>query len=865
MIHTPARDRLLYECISHGARFVGNRGNVYGPVVFIGEAPGADEDSAGYPFVGPSGRLLDTMVSEAGFEKSSCWFTNVYKIRPPDNDLERLPELGIDKQHFINEFLEELSDYKPTFIVVCGATPLSTLCPFTIDARSGSSKISHWRGSLLTSPQLPWPHYIFPIYHPAFVLREWSEKYFNTFLLCKLRAELDFFTNNHHLNPLPNRENIVEPSFDEALVFLRELLESPECISIDIELLRRKIPYCISFAKNSTSACSIGLADYTDEQSARLFLHMDKIFWTKNVVGQNYFNFDAHYLRACGFRVNTDLVDDTRIRHNTLWPELPHKLEVLCMQYTREPYYKEEGRSWNKLSGTGKKQLMRYNNKDTLVTREAFDVQELEFNANPELRKFYYEHELPLARAMHRMEHRGIQTDPVGLSNLSNFIKTELKRLNDSMRTRTGKTIVFDAGSAKTQVDAINVNSPQQLITLLKSRGLQIPKTRGSNGQPERETTSEDKLHVLFGESGDEVLKEILEVRELSKIQNTYISGGLVNGVLYSDYVVGGTVTGRRSSRGWPLGFGFNGQNIPKHSVLGKKFRRCLVARSGKILLSCDQVSAEDWVVQGIIADVSGDEGGVNELKSGIDRHCKLAMFVFGLPETDCNKTAERNGKIFRYVGKRTRHAGHYGMRGNKLSAVLAKEGFTVPSKMCDFLLERFHMAEPNIRGVFQHFIEREVSNKRRLTNLFGRRRDFFGFCPYRDNSEVFREAYSYIPQGTVGDNTGEAMLVCTRYGDFVVLESHDALTLEIDDNLDSIFFGVQLLKKAFKRTLRFQHGYELEIPIEFELGYNFKDTVACGDLNKIGLMNTLTTLQQLRSPQDSTTSGAQLVSLPQP
>jgi len=211
-------------------------------------------------------------------------------------------------------------------------------------------------------------------------------------------------------------------------------------------------------------------------------------------------------------------------------------------------------------------------------------------------------------------------------------------------------------------------------------------------------------------------------------------------------------------------------------------------------------------------------------------------------------------------VGKRTRHAGHYGMRGNKLSAVLAKEGFTVPSKMCDYLLDRFHVAEPNIHGVFQHFVEREVTDRRKLRNLFGRERDFFGFCPWRDNSEVFREAYSYIPQGTVGDNTGESLLVCERYGSFVVLESHDALTLEIDDNLDSIFFGVQLLKKAFKRTLRFKHGYELEIPVEFELGYNFKDTVACGDLSKTGLMNTWTTLQQHQSPQSNFISGAQPV-----
>lgn len=845
-----ARYNLIAALAAKGLRYVGTRGNVNAPVVFVGEAPGQDEDSAGLPFVGVSGRLLDTMITEAGFDSNDYWFTNVYKTRPPDNDLERLDVYGIPREVFHTEFMEELRDRRPVFIVACGATPLAALCPQTVDTRDSASHITHWRGSLLTSPHLDWPHYVFPILHPAFILREWSEKYFNTFLLRKLLAEFTWYRRCGTLQPLTERENIVQPSYDDAYAYLFDCCErrSTGPVSVDIELLRRKIPYTISFAKTAYSAISIGLGDYNEAQTTKLFLLMDKIFRTVPVVGQNYFNFDCHWLRACGWGINLYLTDDTRTRHSVLWPELPHKLEFLTQQYTREPYYKEEGRSWNKVHGTGKQQLMRYNNKDTMVTREAYDVQEMEFNNNPALRKFYYSHELPLARAMHNMEYRGLYTDSSALLQLKKDINDELVKMCLSMTAKVGKPVVFDAAQQKKIPGSTNIGSPVQLTSVLKARGLKVP-----NG------TAEEKLHVLFAETGDELLNEVLTVRELIKIKGTYVEARLVDNVLYADYVVGGTVTGRRSSKGWPLGFGVNHQNLPKHSKLGKKFRKCIVARPGKILLSADQVSAEDWIIQGIIADLTGDDSGVNELRSGLDRHCKLAQKIFGLPESECNREAERSGKIFRYVGKRVRYAGSYDMHAPKFATVLAKEGLQMPVAYCEFVLDKFYSVEPNIRGVFQDFIQRSISTDRKLTNLFGRQRDFFGFCSWRDNGSVFREGYSYVPQGTVGDNTGEAALFCERKAPgLLVAETHDALTLEVADDVDSIFFGIQLLKNAFHRTLRFKHGYELEIPIEYELGYNLKDTIGCDDLTRTGLTAILTTLQQSAKAQDVTISGAQ-------
>lgn len=852
-----ARLALETELALKNLKFVGNRGTPGAPLCFVGEAPGETEENTGTPFVGPSGRLLDQMIKEAGLDASACWFTNPYKTRPPDNKISRLDEFGINRTVFTDEFFEELNDTKPTFIIACGATPLNLLCPQTASKSDDETKIGKWRGSLLTSPKLGWPHYVFPIFHPAFVLRTWDEKYFNTFLLQKLKGEYDSWKVQGRLPPLPVRSIYPTPTFDEAYAYLMECLASPDIISVDIELLRRRYPYTISFALSSTSAISIGFADYTEQHAHIIWRLMGRVLSEKKVLGQNYTNFDMYWLCALGFQPNIELVDDTRIRHAVLWPELSHKLDFMTIQYTREPYYKEEGKGWSRIrGGEGLRQLKTYNCKDTLVTREIYDVQEMEFNDRHELKKFYYEHELPLARAMWKMEHRGMLTDPIKMDELRSYIKKETEEACTRSAKLVGKPIVANAEEQKSVPDSVNIGSPSQLIDVLKARNLKIPKNRTTG----RDTLVEEKLNELFGETSDEFLKEILRIRELNKIGGTYVDSKRPNDILYSTYIVGGTVTGRRSAKAICLGYGLNHQNIPKHSPLGKKFRSCIIARPDKILINCDQVSAEDWIVQGIIADVSGDSSGVKELISGIDRHQRLAARIFGLPLEKCSKEAEKQGLIYRYVGKRTRHASHYDMQGAKLSAVFAKEGFSIPTANCVMILEQFHKIEPNVKGVFHEYIKKEITDRRRLTNLFGRVRDFFGFCPWRDNAKVFRDAYSYIPQGTVGDNTGEALLYCERKGlSFVVSETHDALLLEVNDEVEEIRYAVRLLQKAFRRTLRFARGFELVVPVEFDIGYNLKEMTACGDLSETGLKNTVDTLHQRVKVPLITYSGAPL------
>src|SRR6267378_3142772 len=199
----PKTLELKQLCAKLGRKYVGFKGDPRCPIWLVGEAPGADEDQMGIPFVGSSGRELDRMLAEAGIAQSLCCWVNPYKVRPPENDIERIEEVGITKQLFEEQFYEELREYCPPFIIPLGATSLQILCSFTIDPKDKETKISKWKGSILQSELLRWSHQIIPNYHPAYILREWSDRAVSVFVFSRVLEEFNFWNQNGRHQPLP--------------------------------------------------------------------------------------------------------------------------------------------------------------------------------------------------------------------------------------------------------------------------------------------------------------------------------------------------------------------------------------------------------------------------------------------------------------------------------------------------------------------------------------------------------------------------------------------------------------------------------------------------------------------------------------
>ena len=95
------------------------------PVMFIGEGPGAEEDTQGEPFVGRAGRLLTKMISAIGIERADVYITNIVKCRPPDNRNPTPAEISCCLP-IIKQQIEILN---PKLIVTLGNIPTKTLIP----------------------------------------------------------------------------------------------------------------------------------------------------------------------------------------------------------------------------------------------------------------------------------------------------------------------------------------------------------------------------------------------------------------------------------------------------------------------------------------------------------------------------------------------------------------------------------------------------------------------------------------------------------------------------------------------------------------------------------------------------------------
>jgi uracil-DNA glycosylase family 4 len=136
-------------------------GNPEAALVFVGEAPGADEDRTGEPFVGAAGQLLTKMIEAMGLSRQDVYICNILKCRPPGNRNPEPDEI-LQCEPFLKQ---QLAAIRPRMIVALGK--FAAQCLLRSDA-----PISRLRGSWREYEGIP----LMPTYHPAFLLRTPSAK-----------------------------------------------------------------------------------------------------------------------------------------------------------------------------------------------------------------------------------------------------------------------------------------------------------------------------------------------------------------------------------------------------------------------------------------------------------------------------------------------------------------------------------------------------------------------------------------------------------------------------------------------------------------------------------------------------------------
>lgn len=138
-------------------------GRLNSKIIFIGEAPGKNEDESGRPFVGRAGKLLTSLINnELGIDRGDVWIGNIIKHRPPKNR-DPLPDEISACRDFLTKQIEII---EPQVIVTLGRFSFNYFVP--------DGKISIERGKFVDMGKFK----VFPVYHPAAALR--NRKFLNT-------------------------------------------------------------------------------------------------------------------------------------------------------------------------------------------------------------------------------------------------------------------------------------------------------------------------------------------------------------------------------------------------------------------------------------------------------------------------------------------------------------------------------------------------------------------------------------------------------------------------------------------------------------------------------------------------------------
>lgn len=807
--------------------YVPGQGKRNADIMFVGEAPGADEDIQGIPFCGKSGDLLWEICRELGIHRGDVYTTNVVKWRPPNNDLRLLSQIRDDNgeeitiERCINQLWDEIQAINPNIIVTLGGTSLKAV--------TGKTGVLKWRGSCIKSKSLDYK--VLPTIHPAALLHSESDdferkgplkySYRHIIKLDLIKAIKESDSKIYHP---PDR--VVEIARDSVSLYrFLQTYKDKDLVSVDIEV-EKAIPFCVGLAFNEWHAISVPLLNLwsvkheegiADHQLAEMWMMVNELLESGiKVIGQN-FKFDQGQLEdLCGIGI-ANFHCDTGLLAHCIHPEFPKALEFNTSIYTNVPYYKEEGKLFNWKKDKVER-ILHYNGLDACVTFECYtemmkDANEMVVPGFPNwVQDFCLDYQRELHYFYREMESVGFKIDFDMQSKLVDEYGKKIEEAQEELNKIAGWEV--------------NVNSPKDCPVLVYQQ-FKLPYRKG---------TAEETLVALVANTKKlhpqvkRALELILLIRRYKIARKKYFGARVdYDGRMKTIYTIAGTETGRSNTKILkppvrPEKMGIPFQTITKHGDIGTEIRQMFVADPGFVIVETDMSQAEARIV----ALLGRDAKLLDMFAKGMDIHRVTSSWLFGIEPKLVTKE-------LRFIGKTCRHAGHYGMKKHRCMEIINTDAkkFHIDVQISEWragtILDKFHAFSPNIRGVFHEDIKRALSdNNRVLVSPFGRYRQFFD----RWGEDLFKEAFAHIPQSTVPDQIRHAGLRAKKTFEkegieaYFVLEGHDSLvSLVRESDVDSY---LEILHGEIERPIDFsrctlERG-SLIIPAESKLGYNYKD-----------------------------------------
>lgn len=803
-------------------------------IAIVGEAPSFEEERALKPFVGASGRFLDALLDLAGIDRNGCWVTNVCKYMVPANSKEgrkipfkvRAESVGIDFNQQIEELRVELQNVQPNLILALGATAFNAI--------TNKHPLTSWRGSIVMGMGFK----TIGTYHPAHILHQDQEVkgYWNKevmlFDLRRAKIQSEFKEIR-----LPFRNLQICKSSYQLEEFLKKYKDYKHP-SIDIEALMC-IPACIGISFHKSEGLCVPLwnkydiSEMSDNEIVRCWNLMSESFAKHEVVGQN-FGYDRDKLKRLGF-VFKGLHSDTMYKSFAINPELPKGLAFNTSIFTEEPFYKDEEMYEGEV-----KDLLIGCARDACVTKEVDDAMQEDLN-EMNLDKYYRNfllklHDLYAFDENDRaIEQHGFKVD----ENIRRELINKYIEWDEKIRYELFKITG----------EYINCSSPKQVADLLYEKW-KLPIRKGTGEEVLiglLNNTVKNPVHIRG-------IELILEDRRVKKTLSSYLYSptdfdGRMRASFFLCLETGRSSTqqqeppirpevtykaieeGKKVNKKTARGMAF--QTITKHGDVGQDIRKFLIPDEGTIFLQADLSQAEARV----IFKLADDEEALEAIDKH-DYHALTATWFFGGVESDYSKKVLGYESPIRFAGKTLRHACHLGASKKRAAITVNTEArknkidFRISEAKADYAIKVFHNKQPKIRGNFHAGIQRALEKDRRLIAPvpFGIDAEVGGIRTFfeRWGDELFRQAYSYIPQRTVSEHTKAAAIRIRKRAPWIgiLVEAHDALLCQVP--IGRKYEAALIIREEFERPINFDNctlgSGNLVIPADVEIGTNYKD-----------------------------------------
>ena len=389
-----------------------------------------------------------------------------------------------------------------------------------------------------------------------------------------------------------------------------------------------------------------------------------------------------------------------------------------------------------------------------------------------ERRQKLFELEMRLLPILANMELAGIHLDSKALHEYNAELTNGIENIENEIYKEVGHPF--------------NIASPKQLQTVLFEERKLKPEKKTKTGYSTDTSVLEELAHY------DSVPKMILEFRELSKLQSTYVETlpemTDKNGRIHTDFVQTGTATGRLSCRDPNL------QNIPVRNEAGRRIRSSFTAPEGKVLISADYAQIELVV----LAHLSGDKNMRQAFIEGTDVHKATAALIFGVKPEEVTAEMRRTAKTINF-------GVIYGMSAFRLANDLGISRTQAAQFISSY--DQLYAGITNFKA--QTILNAETNGY--VETILGRRRPIMNINSRNkvEKAGAERMAINTPVQGSAADIVKKAMIEVDsalkemNNGAKLLLQVHDELILECPDEQKTIEETIALVKDKMENAVK--------------------------------------------------------------